>query len=241
MKTSLAHPPCCPGYRLPRQGHTLCKPTSSTSLKVVERSDAASSPFGRAFPVGAQCTHCLHPDPGSLVLPRRAPALQPLLDSEAAIALPPDKGHASLLQQNTRSSQRYQKAAGAASAKRCPRNKRDRGRQGHKKLKPEDKWAWAGSSFELNLSLPEIQQSTKLIYVNRPGNLSNPPCSIQALLLAPLEVIQGSGVADLVCGFLTAIPRLTSRQQQDIIFYLNMVRNHPCGQPPLPAEQQWHL
>lgn len=39
------------------------------------------------------------PDPWSLVLRGRAPALQPLLDFEAAIALQPDEGHTSLLQQ----------------------------------------------------------------------------------------------------------------------------------------------
>lgn len=44
-----------------------------------------------------------------------------------------------------------------------------------KKTKTEDKWTWAGSSFELNLWVPEIQQNTKLLYVNQGARQSLQP------------------------------------------------------------------
>lgn len=106
-------------------------------------------------------------------LPRCDEELQPLLNSEAAIARRPNKGHVALLQLNAHSSYCSQKAAGAASAEHPPRNKRGRGRQGHKK--PEDKWAQAGSSSELNPWLPEVQQNTKVICVNQGARQSLQP------------------------------------------------------------------
>lgn len=83
-----------------------------------------------------------------------------------------------------------------------------------KKTKTEDKWIWAGSSFELNSWLPEIQQNTKLIYVNQGAgqclqpSLLHPGFASHTIRSHPQLGGGRSGV-----WVLTAITRLTSRQE----------------------------
>lgn len=68
-----------------------------------------------------------------------------------------------------------------------------------------------------------------------PGNVSNPPCSIQALLLTPLGVIHSSEVADLVCGSdcnyqadLKAGKRGFLKATFDFSFVTRLLRQAPC-------------